>query len=81
MNIQEKIKKWIKETLKIKEDFILAHPKDIKNGDYSFFYSTARENDFGKILNENKILEIERQARLAMLSTLPTLIEHMRSEK
>ena len=37
MNIQEKIKDWIKETLEIEEDFVLAHPKDLKNGDYSFF--------------------------------------------
>lgn len=69
MNIQEKIKDWIKETLKIESDFVLAHPKDIKNGDYSFFlapsklraeesHSTAKENDFGNILNDNKIPEI-----------------------
>lgn len=70
MHIQEKIKKWIKETLKITDDFVLAHPKDIKNGDYSFFFAPPKlsakeshspktENDFGKILNENKIPEIE----------------------
>ncbi len=58
MNIQEKIKEWIKETLKIKEDFVLAHPKDIKNGDYSFFVSDGHANDFGRTLSENKILEI-----------------------
>ena len=31
--MQEKIKNWIKETLGIKTDFALAHPKDIKNGE------------------------------------------------
>ena len=66
MNIQEKIKDWIKETLEIEEDFVLAHPKDIKNGDYSFFVPpkpVAKEDtleDIVKILSGNKIPEIER---------------------
>jgi arginyl-tRNA synthetase len=67
MKINEKIKNWIKETLKITEDFILAHPKDIKNGDYSFFLAppklSAKEsasNEVVIILSENKITEIEK---------------------
>ena len=66
MNIQEKIKDWIKETLEIEEDFVLAHPKDLKNGDYSFFVPpkpVAKEDtleDIVKILSGNKIPEIER---------------------
>lgn len=60
MNIQEKIKKWIKETLKIESDFTLAHPKDIKNGDYSFFVPTEDANDFGRVLSENQLPEIEK---------------------
>src|SRR3989344_6063765 len=58
MRIQEKIKDWIKKTLKIGEDFVLAHPKDIKNGDYSFFAPAGQANEFGRILSENKIPEI-----------------------
>ena len=51
MNIQEKIKKWIEETLEIKGDFVLAHPKDIKNGDYSFFnHSSKTENELVEVL-------------------------------
>src|SRR3989338_9613719 len=60
MNIQEKIKDWIEETLKIEESFVLAHPKDIKNGDYSFFASPKLANEFGRALSENKIPEIEK---------------------
>lgn len=51
MNIQEKIKKWIKETLKLEEDFVLVHPKDIKNGDYSFF-SPKRANEYAEALRQ-----------------------------
>jgi len=59
MKIQEKIKKWIEETLEIKEGFVLAHPKDIKNGDYSFFsHSPDKANDFKQKLDENKISEV-----------------------
>jgi arginyl-tRNA synthetase len=57
MNIQEKIKEWIKETLKTEGDFVLAHPKDLKNGDYSFF-AAKNANEFGRALSENKIPEI-----------------------
>jgi arginyl-tRNA synthetase len=60
MNIQEKIKNWIKETLKIKDDFVLAHPKDIKNGDYSFFISSENPGEYFEKLNKNKIKEIDR---------------------
>jgi len=61
MNIQKKIKDWIKGTLKIDEDFVLVHPKDIKNGDYSFFNRSPKtENDLVKVLNKNKIPEIDR---------------------
>lgn len=64
MNIQEKIKRWVEETLKMK-DVNLVHPKDLKNGDYSFFVPPkpmAKEDtleDVVKILNENKIPEIK----------------------
>jgi len=38
---------------------VLAHPKDLKNGDYSFF-SPQHANEFGQTLSENKIPEIEK---------------------
>ncbi|MEK7116982.1 MAG: arginine--tRNA ligase [Patescibacteria group bacterium] len=57
MNIKEKIENWIKETLKIEGDFVLAHSKDLKNGDYSFF-APQNVNEFDQSLNENKIPEI-----------------------
>jgi len=60
MNIQEKIKNWVKETLKLESDFVLAHPKYLKNGDYSFFVSDGRANEFGRALSEKKIPEIEK---------------------
>ncbi len=60
MKIQEKIKNWIEETLEIKGNFALAHPKNIKNGDYSFFSSAQNPEKDVKKLNENKIPEIEK---------------------
>jgi arginyl-tRNA synthetase len=65
MSIQEKIKNWVKETLKTEGlptqagDFVLAHPKDIKNGDYSFF-AAEHANEFGRALSENKLPEIKK---------------------
>ena len=65
MNIQEKIKNWIKETLKIEADFVLVHPKDIKNGDYSFFATSelgakaSQTSNLVVALDENNIPEIE----------------------
>ena len=60
MNIQEKVKNWIEKTLKIKDNFVLTHPKNIKNGDYSFFCSPEKANEFRQALTENKISEIEK---------------------
>lgn len=60
MNIQEKLKNWIKKTLKIEEDFILAHPKDMKNGDYSFFVFSGNPEEYLEKLNDNKLKEIEK---------------------
>lgn len=71
MDIQSKIKNWIKETLKIENDFVVEHPSDLKNGDYSTNVAmTLSKNlgknpveiakDFAQKLDENKIPEIER---------------------
>ena len=60
MDIYETLKSWIKETLKIKNDFVLAHPKDLKNGDYSFFCVTENPKDQVEKLEKNKIKEVER---------------------
>ncbi len=59
MKIHEKLKNWIEETLQI-EKIVLLHPKDIKNGDYSFFVQTGSAEEFVKVLNENKISEVEK---------------------
>jgi len=66
MNIQQKIKEWIKETLKIEGNFVLAHPKDIKNGDFAFFATpelsakASTPEEAVNILNKNKIPEIDK---------------------
>lgn len=71
MKIEEKIKNWIKETLKVEVDFVVEHPVDLKNGDYStniamVLAGKEKKNpkelasEFGKTLNENIISEIER---------------------
>ncbi|MEK7669172.1 MAG: arginine--tRNA ligase [Patescibacteria group bacterium] len=60
MNIQSKIKKWIKETLRLESDFVLAHPKYIKNGDYSFFSVDENPKDLVDKLEKNKILEVDK---------------------
>ena len=56
--MEQKIKNWIKETLEIEGDFILAHPKDIKNGDYAFFSSLENEKEVLEKLEKNKLAEI-----------------------
>jgi arginyl-tRNA synthetase len=60
MNIEEKIKNWIKETLELGVGVVLMHPKEIHNGDYAFVspIETAKEN-FEK-LNKHKMPEIDR---------------------
>lgn len=63
--IKYKIENWVKETLGV-EKVDLMHPKDLKNGDYSFFATPkllAKASDLEeavKILNENKITEIDK---------------------
>lgn len=71
MNIGNKIKKWIIEIFNIDGDFVVEHPADLKNGDYStnvamMLSKRLSKNpveiakDFAQKLNENKILEIEK---------------------
>jgi arginyl-tRNA synthetase len=71
MQMQEKIENWIKEALKIKEGFVVEHPADLNNGDYStnaamVMAGKKRKNpkelakEFGRTLSENKIPEIEK---------------------
>lgn len=59
-NMEEKIKNWIKEILKTEGDFVLAHPKDIKNGDYAFISSLENAEENFKKLEKNKFPEIEK---------------------
>ena len=59
-NMQEKIKNWIKETLKIEGDFVLVHPKDLKNGDYTFISSLENPAEDLAKLEKNKLAEIQK---------------------
>ena len=61
MGVNDKIKNWIKETLKLEGDFVLAHPKDIKNGDFSFF-SPKSASEYVETLRQaqGEISEISR---------------------
>jgi arginyl-tRNA synthetase len=58
--MQDKLKNWISDILKIEGEVILTHPKDFKNGDYTFIspIETAPEN-FEK-LNQNKLGIVEK---------------------
>ena len=71
MNIQDIIKKWIKETLSTESDFGLEYPMQMSHGDYSTniaLIESKKEGknpkdlaeDFLKKLEENKISEIEK---------------------
>lgn len=60
MQIQEKIKNWTKETLKLEKEITILHPKDLKNGDYAFFSLSQNPEDDVKKLEENKIKEIAK---------------------
>lgn len=71
MNIKNKIKNWIKDALNIENDFVVEHPSDLKNGDYSTNVAMTLSKslgknpveiakDFAQKLDENKIPEIER---------------------
>lgn len=69
MNIQDKIKKWIKETLKSESDFVLEYPAQMTHGDFSTNIAMvcAREKkmnpiklaeEYVDILNNNKLDEV-----------------------
>jgi arginyl-tRNA synthetase len=60
MNIHQKIKEWIKGTLKMEGDFVLVHPKDLKNGDYSLFSSSKNPEKDVEELKKNKLKEIDK---------------------
>ncbi len=71
MNIQNEIKQWIKKTLNLEVDFVVEHPADIKNGDFSTNISMVLAKKEGKnpkdlalsfkeILDKEKIDEIEK---------------------
>ncbi|MDD5720866.1 MAG: arginine--tRNA ligase [Candidatus Pacebacteria bacterium] len=58
--MEQKIKNWIKEILKIEGDFVLTHPKDLKNGDYTFISSLENAKESLEKLEKNKLPEIEK---------------------
>jgi arginyl-tRNA synthetase len=60
MQIKEKIEEWVREVLG-NSDISLVHPKELKNGDYSFFnHSPKTENDLVGGLMASKIPEVEK---------------------
>jgi len=75
MNIQEKIKNWIKETLNVEEDFSLEYPNQMSHGDYSTNVAMVAYRNFakavdshsdeiiwaGKAENPNKLAELFRE--------------------
>lgn len=56
--MEDKIKNWIKEILEIENDIVLVHPKDIKNGDYTFISAPESTEEYFKKLDAHKISEI-----------------------
>ena len=58
--MEQEIKKLIKEVLEISDDFVLSHPKDIKNGDYCFFSPKENAEQYLEKLKKNKLAEIEK---------------------
>lgn len=58
--MEQKIKNWIKEILKIERDFVLIHPKDLKNGDYTFISFLENTQEVLEKLEKNKLPEIEK---------------------
>lgn len=62
--MEKKIKNWIKEILKIEENFVLVHPKDVKNGDYTFISSLENPEEDLEKLKKNKLTEIAKIERV-----------------
>ena len=63
MNIQEKIKNWVKETLGTEVDFVLEHPSDLKNGDYSTNVALTTKTPAKELvekLEANRIKEVSK---------------------
>jgi len=58
MHVKEKIEQWIKDSLGI-DSVTLVHPKDLKNGDYTWVANEISESDIEK-LEKNKIPEVEK---------------------
>jgi arginyl-tRNA synthetase len=57
--IREKIEEWAKKVLNI-DNVGLAHPKDLKNGDYTLIVNDQNARNYFEILSTSKILEIEK---------------------
>ncbi len=58
--MQNKIYNWIKDTLQIEGDVVLTHPKDFKNGDYTFISPLESADENFIKLNANKLDFIEK---------------------
>lgn len=60
MQIREKLEKWAEKTLERKEGFMLTHPKDLKNGDYTLIINNKEAEEDFKKLEAAKISYIEK---------------------
>jgi arginyl-tRNA synthetase len=58
--VKDKIKNWIKETLKIEGELALVHPANIENGDFSLVVSVKEAKEYFEKLEKNKLPEIEK---------------------
>lgn len=52
MNIQKKIKNWVKETLQIEGEITLAHPVNLENGDFSWIVSGGNGEKYTEALRQ-----------------------------
>ena len=58
--MEDKLKNWIKKILEIESDVVLAHPKDLKNGDFTFISTPEDAEKNVEKLQKNKLKDIEK---------------------
>jgi arginyl-tRNA synthetase len=50
--MQDKLKNWIMQTLKLEKEPVLMHPKELMHGDYSFFSNSQNIEEDANILRQ-----------------------------
>lgn len=58
MQIKEKIKNWVRETLQIEGEVLLVHPKFLDQGDFALVVSPQNIFDYTEALKNNLITEV-----------------------